>query len=117
MNAKKTYRLYREEQPQVRCQLRKRLQTRNRVPLPQSDGLNQRRSMDFMSDQLATGRRLRILNVLDDYSQECLGRLVDFSISRARFSRLLEQLTIDREQPQTLVLDNGPVFTSKALCL
>ena len=117
VNAKQTYRLYREEQLQVRRKKRKRLPTRARVPLPQLDGLNQRWSMDFMSDQLATGQRFRILNVLDQYSRECLGQLVDFSISGARVSRLLEQLASERGRPQTIVLDNGPEFTSKALFL
>ena len=51
VNAKKTYRLYREEHLQVRRKRRKRLPTRDRVPLPSLDGLNQRWSMDFMSDQ------------------------------------------------------------------
>ena len=73
--------------------------------------------MDFMSDQLATGRRVRILNIVDDYSRECVGQLVDFSISGERVSRLLEQLAVERGRPQTIVLDNGPEFTSKALFL
>ena len=117
VNAKKTYRLYREEHLQVRRKRRKRLPTRDRVPLPSLDGLNQRWSMDFMSDQLATGRRLRILNIVDDDSRECVGQLVDFSISGERVSRLLDHLALDRGRPQTIVLDNGPEFTSKALFL
>ena len=117
VNAKKTYRLYREEHLQVRRKKRKRLPARDRVPRPHVSGPNQRWSMDFMSDQLATGRRLRILNVLDDYSRECLGQIVNFSISGAQVSRLLEQLAGERGRPQTIVLDNGPEFTSKALFL
>ena len=117
VNAKKTYRLYREEHLQVRRKRRKRLPTRDRVPLPSLDGLNQRWSMDFMSDQLATGRRIRILNIVDDYSRECVGQLVDFSIAGERVSRLLDHLALDRGRPQTIVLDNGPEFTSKALFL
>ena len=117
VNAKQTYRLYREEHLQVRRKRRKRLPTRDRVPLSQLDGLNQRWSMDFMSDQLATGRRLRILNVVEDYSRECLGQLVDVSISGERVSRFLERLVVDRGRPQAIVVDNGPEFTSKALFL
>ena len=47
VNAKQTYRLYREEQLQVRC---KRFPTRDRVPLPPLDDVNQHWSIDFMSD-------------------------------------------------------------------
>jgi len=115
VNAKKTYRLYREEHLQVRRKRRKRLPARDRVPLPRLDGPNQRWSMDFMSDQLATGRRVRILNVVDDYSRECIGQLVDFSISGERVSRLLERLAVERARPTAIVVDNGPEFTSKAL--
>ena len=115
VNAKKTYRLYREEHLQVRRKRRKRFPARDRVPLPRLDGPNQRWSMDFMSDQLATGRRVRILNVVDDYSRECIGQLVDVSISGERVSRLLERLAVERARPTAIVVDNGPEFTSKAL--
>ena len=117
VNAKKTYRLYRAEHLQVRRKKRKRLPARDRVPLPHLGGPNQRWSMDFRSDQLATGRRGRILNVVDEYSRECLGQIVDVSISGDRVSRLLEHLAGARGYPQAIVLDNGPEFTSKALFL
>lgn len=88
-NAKRAYRIYREEKLPVRRKRRKRRPARDWVPMP--DRLNQRWSIDFMSDQLATGRCFRILNVVDDYSQECVGQMVDFSISGQRVSRLLDQ--------------------------
>ena len=53
--------------------------------------------MDIMSDQLATGRRFRILNIVDDYSRECVGQIVDVSITGQRFSRLLDRLAVERE--------------------
>ena len=96
MNEKKTYRIYREERLQVRCKRRKRLPARDRVPRPIPGGPNQRWSMDFMSDQLATGLRFRILNVVDDYSRECIGQMVDFSISGERVSRFLDQVVLQR---------------------
>ena len=70
--------------------------------------------MDFISDQLATGRRFRVLNVVDDYTREGLGQITDFSISGARVSRFLDQLAGHRSRPQAIVTDNGPEFTSKA---
>src|ERR1700759_5053332 len=73
--------------------------------------------MDFVADQLATGRRFRILNIVDDYTRECIGQIVDFSISGQRVSRLLEQLRHDRGTPRTAVSDNGSEFTSKAMFL
>lgn len=110
VNAKKTYRIYREEKLQVRRKRRKRLLVRDRVPLPVPNRPNQRWSMDFMSDQLATGRRFRILNIVDDHTRECVGQIVDLSISGERVTRLLDQLARDRGLPGAIVIDNGPEF-------
>jgi putative transposase len=33
-----------------------------------------------MSDQLSKGRRFRILNIVDDYTPECVGQIVNLSI-------------------------------------
>lgn len=112
INRKRTYRLYREEGLQVRTKRRKKL-IRPRVPMLVPDSVNQRWSMDFMSDQLANGRRFRILNVVDDYSRECVLQIVDLSISGQRLARELDQLA--RRLPKTIVCDNGPEFTSKAM--
>ena len=57
INEKRTYRIYREEHLQVRRKRRKRLTRQQRVPMPMVTRVNQRWSMDFVSDQLATGRR------------------------------------------------------------
>jgi len=73
--------------------------------------------MDFMSDQLATGRRFRILNIVDDHTRECVGQIVDLSISGERVTRLLDQLARDRGLPEAIVTDNGPEFTSKSMFL
>jgi putative transposase len=77
--------------------------------------LNQRWSFDFVSDQLSDGRRFRILNVIDDYSRECVGQIVDTSISGFRVSRFLDQLKTTRGLPKVIVSDNGTEFTSKAM--
>ena len=56
------------------------------------DRVNQRWSMDFVADQLANGRRFRVLNVVDDYSRGCVLQIVDFSISGQRLGRELSRL-------------------------
>ena len=97
---------------QVRTQRRKKLR-RPRVPMPTRP--NERWSVDFMSDQLANGRRFRILNVIDDFSRQCVGQIVDTSISGARLAFYLDQLGERRPLPKTLVCDNGTELTSKAM--
>lgn len=112
VNHKRTHRVYREEGLQVRTKRRRKLE-RPRVPMPVPEAVNERWSMDFVSDQLATGRRFRVLNVVDDHSRECVLQTVDTSISGQRIARELGRL--DRPLPATIVVDNGPEFTSKAM--
>ena len=72
VNLKKVYRLYREERLTVRKRggRKRALGTRASMALPQ--GINQRWSLDFVSDALACGRRFSVLNVIDDLSREYL---------------------------------------------
>ncbi|MCF1439218.1 MAG: IS3 family transposase [Shewanella sp.] len=114
VNKKRTYRLYTEERLQVRTKKRKKLQ-RPRLPMEVPIAANQRWSMDFVSDQLSSGRRFRVLNVVDDYSREIVGQLVATSISGQQVARFLDQLADSRGLPPMIVCDNGPEFTSKAL--
>ena len=57
--------------------------------MPQA--INQRWSLDFVSDTLSDGRRFRILCVVDDFSRECLATVVDTSLSGVRVVRELER--------------------------
>ncbi len=72
VNAKRVYRIYREEQLGVRTAKRKKRPMHLRVRLPEPTRPNQRWSMDFVSDRLADGRWFRILTVVDQYTRECL---------------------------------------------
>jgi len=114
INPKRTYRIYREEGLQVRTKRRKKL-NRPRVPMPVPNKVNERWSMDFVSDQLANGRRFRVLNIVDDFSRECVLQVVDFSLSGQRLARELDRLSGRRPLPKAIVCDNGPEFTSKAM--
>jgi len=115
MNHKKLYRLYREEQLMVRRRRgRKRaLGTRARMTLP--NAINQRWSLDFVSDALSDGRRFRILCIVDDFSRECLATVVDTSLGGVRVVRELEQLRFERSTPTMIVSDNGTELTSCAV--
>lgn len=71
----------------------------------------------FVSNQLANGRRFRVLNVVDDFSRECMLQVADFSISGQRLARELDRLSERRPLLNTVVCDNGPELTSKAMFL
>jgi putative transposase len=114
-NHKRIYRLYRKEGLQVK-QRRKRKTARWRgEPLAVPEGINEVWGMDFISDQLENGRRIRSLVVLDLFSRECLAIETDTSLSGARVARVLEGLTQTRGVPKTLLSDNGPEFTCRAM--
>ena len=115
LNHKKTYRLYREEQLQVRQRQRRRRAATSRLPLPAPSQRNRRWSLDFVSDQLLGGRRFRCLTVMDDCTRECRGILVDFSIGGARVTRYLDELMASQGKPANTLSDNGAEFTSKAM--
>ncbi len=81
MNWKKLYRIYREEGLTVRKRGGRKRAIGIRAPMTIPQGPNQRWSLDFVSDSLSCGRRFRILNVIDDFSRECLAAVVDTSLS------------------------------------
>jgi putative transposase len=115
VNHKRVYRLYREEGLGVRRQKRKRVGAVERQPLAIPTRQNERWSMDFISDALSEGRKFRSLNIVDDYSRECLATEVDTSIPGARVVRVVERLREERGLPEVMVMDNGPEFAGKAL--
>ena len=68
-----------------------------------------------MHDHLATGRRFRVLNIVDDVTQECLAAVVDTSISGRRVVRELGDLIVRCGAPKMIVSDNGTELTSNAV--
>ena len=76
-NHKRVYAVYRAAGLQVRRRRRKRLTRGERVALPVPSGPCERWSMDFMLDTLADGRPFRVLNIVDDFTRECLAIQVD----------------------------------------
>jgi putative transposase len=114
VNHKRVYRLYVEEKLALR---RKRGRKRSTVrqPLPEAVAANQVWSVDFMTDALSSGRRFRTLNIVDDYTRECLAIEVDTSLGGMRVVRVLEELKQRRGLPRQIRSDNGPEFVSRAV--
>ncbi len=71
--------------------------------------------MDFMSDSLVDGRRIRVFNVVDDLSREAVVMEVDTSLPSHRVIRALERAIEERGKPHHILMDNGPEFTSVQL--
>ena len=72
-------------------------------------------SYDFVHDRLENGMGLKMLTVLDEFTRECLGLLVERSITAAGVIGFLEVLMLQRGQPENVRSDNGPEFVAQAL--
>jgi len=115
LNRKKTQRLYREEGLTVRKRRGRKRATGSRAPILVEALPNARWSLDFVHDQLSNGRRLRILNVIDDVTKECLAAVADTSISGRRVARELDAILARRGKPGLIVSDHGTEFASNAM--
>ena len=115
MNHKKLRRLYAEERLQVRRRGGRKRALGTRAPLTIPQGVNQRWSLDFLSDALTDGRRFRILAVVDDFTRECLCLVADTSLSGLRVARELDAIILKRGRPVLCVSDNGTELTSMAI--
>jgi putative transposase len=115
LNHKKLYRLYREEGLAVRRRRGRKRATGTRAPLALPSRPNERWSLDFASDCLDGDRRFRILVVVDDCTRECLAAIADTSLSGSRLARELDAIIAWRGPPTTIVSDNGPELTSRAI--
>jgi putative transposase len=105
VNHKRIHRLYRAAGLQVRRRRRKRLTRADRVPLPTPSRRLERWSMDFTVDTLADGRGFRTLNIVDDFTRECVAIEVDRSLPGLRVARVLDRLHAA----------NGPEFAGRTL--
>jgi putative transposase len=115
VNHKRVYGVYRTAGLQVRRRRRKRLTRGQRVPLALPSRRGERWSMDFMVDTLADGRGFRTLNIVDDFTRECVAIEVDRSLPGLRVVRVLDRLAETIGLPDMLVTDNGPEFSGRAL--
>ena len=106
INLKRVRRIYREEGLSLRQRRGRRRYRGIRVVLPAPTRINQRWSMDFMTDALADGRRFRVLNVVDDFSRECLAAEPGRSLTGRHVVEILEHLVELRGAPEAIVSDN-----------
>jgi len=114
-NHKRVYRIYCELELNLRIKPKKRLKRDKPEPLAVPDAPNETWSMDFMADQLADGRSIRTLNILDDFNREGLGIEVDFSLPAERVVRSLNHIIEWRGKPNCIQVDNGPEYVSGTL--
>ena len=114
VNHKRVLRLYQAAHLAVRRRRRKRVAGR-RAPMTEPTRANERWSMDFVTDAFGTGRRFRVLSIVDDRTRECLALEPDTSLPGRRVVQILSGLVASRGRPTVIVSDNGPEFAGRAL--
>ena len=72
-------------------------------------------SYDFVADRTHDGRPFRILNILDEYTRECLASVVARRIRSHDVLLILADLFLSRGIPTHIRSDNGPEFIARKL--
>ena len=116
VNHKRIYRLYCEEQLSLRKKPpKRRVAALKRKARPRATHKNESWSMDFVSDQLYDGRRIRVLTLVDNHTRESMALHVGQRVRSMDVIRVLERVADSHGLPESIRVDNGPEFISKDL--
>lgn len=118
VNRKRVYRLWKSEGLKVRVKQRKRRRSgtsSNACFHRRAEGANCVWSYDFVMDQTADGRRLKMLVIVDEFTRESLRITVERSITARGVIEALQILFAERGKPQFIRSDNGPEFIADAV--
>lgn len=117
VNHKRTERLYyRELNLGLKGKKKKRrYRSEARVPIPFPLAPNKVWSMDFVSDQLSYGKRVRGLTVIDVFSKINQALHFDVSLNGFKVIQVLERVCEFEGSPEFITVDNGPEFICMAL--
>jgi putative transposase len=114
VNHKRVYRLYSAAGLSIGRKRKKLPAVPRGKPAPALNTPNMRWSMDFVHDRLSNGRRVKLLNVIDECSRECLVSVAETSITGLHVTRILEQVIETYGKPRQILTDNGPEFAGNA---
>ncbi len=118
INQKKTRRIYTELGLQLRNKrLKRRVKAKLREDRRPASGANETWAMDFVHDQLATGRRLRVLTIVDIFSRFAPVLDPRFSYRGEDVVATLDQVCAQIGAPKTIRVDQGSEFVSRDLDL
>lgn len=115
INHKKLFRIYKQLGLKVLKRGGRKRALGTRVVAMALTKANQEWSLDFVHDALDSGRRVRMLTVVDDFTRESIKITVDTSLSGRRVCEELEQVIEHRGKPGRILSDNGTEFTSTAV--
>jgi putative transposase len=116
INHKRVYRIYKQEGLMMRPKRpRRHVTASRRMERPEATQPNECWSMDFMSDALYNGQRIRLLTLVDNFTRESPVIKVEEHLGGQAVVEALVQVSAVRGIPKKIRVDNGPEFTSKRL--
>ena len=115
VNHKKIQRLWAEEGLRVVVKRRRKRVGVSTIPAVVATQADDVWSIDFQFDSTITGKPIKILSIVDEHTRECLGGIVDYSITGMDLAEQLDVLALERGMPKALRMDNGPELISKAI--
>ena len=113
INIKRVRRIYREENLAYRLAKRRRIRHKGKFFRPTAFYHNDHWSIDFVHDQTSKKRKLRMLTIVDNFTRESPGILVDQNLKSKDVVRFLDILMKVNGKPSKIVCDNGPEFISE----
>ena len=114
VNYKRTRRVYRDMGLQIGRRKRKKLGGRPRLAATQATEPRQAWAIDFMFDYVESGRKLKVLTIVDEFAKESPGLLVHHSIRGIDVTAFLDHLAAGT-YPKIIRVDQGTEFTSRAM--
>lgn len=115
VNHKRIQRLWREEGLRVPQRRRRKRVGSSTADAPAATEANMVWAVDFQFAADEQGRAIKICSIVDEHTRECIGGIVDRSITADRLTAHLEDLVGQRGAPAVLRSDNGPEFISEAM--
>jgi putative transposase len=116
VNLKRVYRLWRQEKlnlPKKRPHKKRAKPTIGIVP--KAEKANQVWTYDFVFDQSLSGKSLKVLTLIDEFTRECLALEVGVSITSERVRQILQRVCFQKGQPELIRSDNGSEFIGQAV--
>lgn len=114
-NHKRTERIYKEENLIIHKRRRKKRASHVRLDVEKATRSNEIWAMDFIEDRLSSGRKLRCLTIVDTFTKEGIAIETDTSLGGERVTRVLDRISMTRDLPKYITIDNGPEFISRAM--
>lgn len=116
INRKKVYRLWKLEKLSLPKRRPRRVRVKATVGIvPKAEKVNQVWTYDFVFDQSLSGKSLKMLTLIDEFTRECLALEVGVSIKSQKVRQILERVCLEKGLPEIIRSDNGSEFIGKAV--